>query len=148
MHPSSSFHNMQLTFMEAFKNMIICFSSSLIRIQGIYHDGNIYFKAKLDTKLIKDAPSFYENSMLLKKQSLEVCKPRVLIWVQWGALGIPKLMVFTILGFLLVWYSSIPCEKNFNTKLSSHSFLWGDIRGTKKSYLLLFYSRIKLYLHE
>ena len=79
MHPSSSFYNMQLTFMEAFKNMIIYFSSSLIRIQGICHDGNIYFKAKLDTKLIKDAPSFCENSMLLKKQSLEVCKPRDLI---------------------------------------------------------------------
>lgn len=79
MHPSSSFYNMELTFMEAFKKMIICFSSSLIRIQGICHDGNVCFKEKLDTKLIKNAPNFCKNSMLLKKQSLDVYKPRDLI---------------------------------------------------------------------
>jgi hypothetical protein len=49
--------------------------------------------------------------MLLKKQSLEVCKPRVLKYVQWGDLGIPKLMIFTIRVLLLVWYSSIPYQK-------------------------------------
>ena len=80
-------------------------------MKSIQCDGLLKFKTKLDTKQIKDAPSFSENSMLLKKQSLEVCKLRVLIYVQWGALGIPKLMVFTILGLLLVWCSSIPCEK-------------------------------------
>ncbi len=80
-------------------------------MKSIQCDGLLKFKTKLDTKQIKDAPSFSENSMLLKKQSLEVCKPRVLIYVQWGALGIPNLMIFTILGFLLVWCSFIPCEK-------------------------------------
>jgi hypothetical protein len=29
-------------------------------------------------KLYEDAPSLYDNLMLLKKESLEVCKPRVL----------------------------------------------------------------------
>jgi hypothetical protein len=44
----------------------------------IYDGGLIYLKAKLDRTKIKDAPSFCDNSMLLKKQSLGVCKPRVL----------------------------------------------------------------------
>ena len=63
-----------------------------------------------------DAPSLCDRIVLLEKQSLEVCKPRV-EYVQWGAMGIPKLMVLTILGSLLVWCSSIPCQKNFNPKL-------------------------------
>jgi hypothetical protein len=44
---------------------------------------------KLNTKQIKDAPTFSENSMLLKKESLELCKPRVLIYVQ-GFVGHPQ----------------------------------------------------------
>jgi hypothetical protein len=46
-------------------------------MQSIYYDGIIYFKGKLDTTNIKDAPSFCDNSVLLKKQGLGVCKPRV-----------------------------------------------------------------------
>jgi hypothetical protein len=57
-------------------------------------DAILKSKLKLDTKQIKDAPSFSENSMLLKKQSLEVCKPRV----QWGALGIHNIMILLKVG--------------------------------------------------
>jgi hypothetical protein len=59
-------------------------------MQNIYRGGIIYFQSKLDITLNKEVPSFYDHYMLLKKQTLEVCKP--------GALYIPKLMVFTIFG--------------------------------------------------
>ena len=111
MHPSSSFNNMQLVFIEAFKNMIIYFSRSLISMQGICHDVLIYFKAKLDTKLIKDAPSFCENSMLLKKQSLKVCKPRDLIWVQWVPWASPSLWSSPLLDFSWCGVLPFPVKK-------------------------------------
>jgi hypothetical protein len=66
-------------------------------MQSIYYDGIIYFKAKPDITKIKDPPNFIDNSILLKKQSLGVCKLRV--YESSGcALGIPKRMVFTIMG--------------------------------------------------
>jgi hypothetical protein len=36
-------------------------------MQGTYHGGLIYLKSKLDTTKVKDAPSFCDKSMLLKK---------------------------------------------------------------------------------
>jgi hypothetical protein len=53
-------------------------------MQSIYYGGLIYFKVKLDIIPIKDGPSFWDNCMLLKKQSLGVCKRRD----QYGSSGV------------------------------------------------------------
>ena len=45
----------------------------------------------------KDAPSLSDKVFQMKKQKLDVCKPRV-CWFSGDVLHIPKLMVFTILG--------------------------------------------------
>jgi hypothetical protein len=65
----------------------------------IYYDGLIYFKAKLDIALINDAPNFCDLSILLKKKTkFRGVQNESLRWIQWGALVIPKIMVFTIVG--------------------------------------------------
>jgi hypothetical protein len=56
-------------------------------------------------------------------------------------------MVFTLLGQLLVWCSSIPCEKT-STQNFLPFFLWCDITGTRIIFLLPFSKNIKLFLHE
>jgi hypothetical protein len=85
-----------------------------------------YFITKLKRKtkrLDTDAPSLYENRMVLEKQSQKVCKPRVCrsSGVPWG---IPKLMVLTILEYSLFGVPSFPVKK-LHHRTFSHFFSVG-----------------------
>ena len=112
-----------------------------------------WMRCKL-TKKIKDtdAPSSCEYLLLLKKQSLKVCKPRG-CWCRRGCGGIPKLIVLTILDVCMLGVEGIHGHpqaygfhqfldgsqfavpsisvKKIQHKNSPILFLRGDVRGKK-----------------
>jgi hypothetical protein len=116
-------------------------------MQSFYYDGLIYFKGKIRYKTNKGRSNFYDNFMLLQKQSLGVCRPRVLdesSGIPWAH---PSLWFSPLLDISWCGVPLFPM-KRLQHKTFSHLFSRGDISGTKISCLLPYYTKTKLFLYE